>query len=310
LLLQDAYDDNLAHLDELLAAWRSIVSEFAAAGIVAVPLKGLHANLDGWWRDPGARAMVDLDILVPAKQAAAAAALLDGSGFLAAPGNDWADHHLPQRWREGSRVCVEVHTALTTARWQGVLPAADVLRHDRTRLSTTHAVIHLIAHAQLHHEAHRLRALPLGPLLETAVVAASARGAEIDWEEVRARFVAGRAERALDAHLELARSLFGAAIPQPQSRLRAKAHAILCKLDLEHPTLHRGRAPLVYGRRAFAGDRMRLLYGQGNLWALRWRHLRARRLWRHLVAESQRSHPLHDMNTPPEHRDEPRHPPA
>jgi hypothetical protein len=285
LLLQSAYDENRSHLGELLAAWATISAELARAGIVAVPLKGLHANLEGWWRDPAARAMVDLDLLVPSAQAAAADELLHRIGFVATEVNDWADHHLPQLWLDGTSVCVELHTALTAARWQDVLPAADVLRGGRTRMSTTHAVTHTIAHAQLRHEAYRLGVLPFVSLLDTAAVAGGKRRDEIDWDEVRLRFSRVGADRALDGHLELARSLLGAAVPAPRARRRARMHAAVCRHDAELAILTRLRACRVYGSRAFAAERMRRLYGPGNLWAHRWRHIRARRLWRHLLRD-------------------------
>ena len=55
-------------------------------------------------------------------------------------------------------------------------------------MSSTDAVIHSIAHAQLHDEAHLLARIPLRALHELMILAAGPRGDEIDWVRVRTSF--------------------------------------------------------------------------------------------------------------------------
>lgn len=258
LELQRAYEDNAVRLRDLLDQGERLLEAIPDA----VPLKGWHAVRAGWYADPNVRVMRDLDLLITDVSAATAAVAALGYEPIDEPLDDYADHQLPAVARSGRVGSVELHTALVVSRWRDVLPAAMVGR----QLSTTHAVVHLIAHAQLHDEAFLLKHRPLRALHETAVVAVRD---DIDWSEVRARFDAVGGGRALDAHLYLARDLFGADVPVTTARL----HARLCDLELTSEraaTLYR---KVVFVPRALSATRMHKLYGAGNVWRLRVRHL-------------------------------------
>jgi hypothetical protein len=268
--MQAAYEANRTLLERQLAQWSEVEERFRTAGVEAVPLKGLHGILAGWWPDAAARPMDDLDVLVAPEHAQAADRVLAELGYLRAPENDWADHHLPQRWSDG--VCIEVHTALSTSRSANVLPAADVLRAGR--LTTTHAVVHLIEHAQLQHEGHRLAYLHLGRMYELAVVAGGPHAEEIDWDEVRARFDRAGVRPALERYLVMARALLGATVPARAPQPGDVLYAARCGLDLEHTLLGRLQFYAVKAPARLSADRMRRLYGHGNVWRHRARHVR------------------------------------
>ena len=79
-----------------------VLERFGAAGIRAVPLKGLHALLSEWWPDAAMRTMVDLDVLVDSAEASRAYDLLLAAGYQEHPDpiGEHADHqctgrHLP-----------------------------------------------------------------------------------------------------------------------------------------------------------------------------------------------------------------------
>ncbi len=274
LLAQQAHAANRVRVADLLDQGSAVLDALAEAGIDAVPLKGLHALLAGWWADPASRVMRDLDVLVGETQANAAEAVLSGLGYepLATGHDDYGDHerpalHLPRR--DGS---VELHTALVVSRWQAVLPASGVLAAGAP-LSTTDAVIHSIAHAQLHDEAHLLARLPWRALHELAVVARGPSGPEVDWDRVRRQFTAVGAVAALDAHLWLAIDLFAAEVPRPAGTWRPRLHQWWSETLMAHPSWAPTYESAVFAPRALSAPRMRQLYGEGPLWVLRGRHV-------------------------------------
>ena len=274
LLLQQAYEANRVRVADLTGQADAIVDHLEAAGIVPVPLKGLHALRAGWWTDPADRVMRDLDVLVAEDDAERAVGGLAGLGYvpLATGHTPEADHELPAVHLPGHAGSVELHTALAVRRWRAVLPAADVLAAGPP-MSTTHAVIHSIAHAQLHDEAHLLGRIPLRALHELSVVTAGQRGEDVDWPGVRAAFRRVAAEPALDAHLHLARSLFGAAVPPPVGRMRAAVHTRLCRTLLGRPSVASTYEKAAFLPRALSAERMRALYGPGRPWVWRLRHV-------------------------------------
>jgi hypothetical protein len=270
LLLQQAYHANSVRVTDLLEQGTQVLGAFAASGLTAVPLKGWHALLAGWWPDPARRTMLDLDVLVAEADATRAAHVLAGLGYVAmAGGHDpYADHELPPVHLPGRAGSVEIHTALTVRRWRGVLPAEPVVAAGAP-MTMTDAATHLIAHAQLQDEAHLLRRLPLRSLHELAVVS----GPDVDWDLVRRRFSAVGAEAALDGHLHLTGVLFGGNVPPPRRRVRALAHERLCRALLERPSVAVNFERVVYAPRALRSERMHELHGPGPVTALRAVHL-------------------------------------
>ena len=274
LVLQQAYEANRHRVADLSDQGRVILEHLASAGIVAVPLKGLHALMAGWWPDPADRVMRDLDILVSKDDAGPASRCLASLGYLpfATGHTAAADHELPAVALPGRAGSIELHTALVVSRWSAVLPGAEVL--DRGPLmSSTDAVVHSIAHAQLHDEAHLLARIPLRALHELMILAAGPRGDEIDWARVRTSFRRVSAEAALDAHLRQARSLFGASVPPPVGRLRPLAHDRLCRTLVSHPPLASIFERTAFLPRGLSTERMHELHGPGSPWISRSRHV-------------------------------------
>ena len=134
-------------------------------------------------------------------------------------------------------------------------------------------MIHSIAHAQLHDEAHLLARLPWRALHELAVVAGGPLGSEIDWDRVRGRFDAVGAGAALDAHLWLAIDLFGAAVPRPARTWRPRLHQWWSETLMAHPGWAPTYESVVFAPRALSASRMHQLHGEGPLWVLRGRHV-------------------------------------
>jgi hypothetical protein len=274
LVLQQAHDANRLRVADLCDQGKVILDHLASAGIVAVPLKGLHALMAGWWPDPADRIMRDLDILVSKDDSGRASECLTALGYLpfATGHTAAADHELPAVALPGRAGSVELHTALVVSRWSAVLPAAEIL--DRGPLmSSTDAVIHSIAHAQLHDEAHLLARIPLRALHELMILAAGPLGHEIDWARVRTSFRGVSAGAALDAHLCQARSLFGAALPPPVGRLRPVAHDRICRTLLGRPRLASMYERTAFLPRGLSTERMHELHGPGNPWISRSRHV-------------------------------------
>ena len=273
LRLQHAYEENGARLADLLEQGDALLDALHEAGVAAVPLKGWHVLRNGWYPDPDVRTMRDLDVLVAESRAddARIVALTLGYQLIDEPLDDYADHQLPAMARPGRLGSLELHTALFVSRWRPVLPADEVL--GAGGLTSTRAVVHAVAHAQLHDEAFLLRHRPLRALHETAVLSRSPRGGEVDWAEVRRRFDSVGAAPALDAHLQLARHLFGADVPPPRSARRAALHERLCDLELTSERGTKVYRAAVFAPRALSRSRMRKLYGDGNAWRHRVRHV-------------------------------------
>jgi hypothetical protein len=274
LLAQEAYQANQIRVLDLLGQGREVLAALDEAGIEAVPLKGLHALLAGWFVDPATRVMRDLDILVAPADADRAESVVASIGYLpmASGHDDYGDHERPARHRPDRAGSLELHTALVVSRWRAVLPADEVLEAGAP-LSTTDAVVHAIAHAQLHDEAHLLARVPLRSLHELAVLSRGSRAGEIDWAGVRHRFEGAGAGPALDAHLDLARALFAAEVPEPAGHLRPRVHRWWCEHLLAHPGRAPGYEQLVFAPRALDAARLQRLYGPGPTWRLRCRHL-------------------------------------
>jgi hypothetical protein len=129
LVLQQAHDANRRRVADLSDQGQVILEHLASAGIVAVPLKGLHVLMAGWWPDPADRVMRDLDILVSKDDAGRASQCLAGLGYLPFTTGHTAaaDHELPAVALPGRAGSVELHTALVVSRWSVVLPAAEIL---------------------------------------------------------------------------------------------------------------------------------------------------------------------------------------
>jgi hypothetical protein len=287
MALEDAHAANARRVADLLEQATEVVGAIAGQGVAVVPIKGTDALWRGRYRDPAARTMTDLDLLVPAEQAAAAWAAVQELGYrpvASAP----ADHHLPPLARPGRAGSVEVHTALLRGRWRDLLPAHAVLARRRPasdgpgqRLHPDDAAAILVAHAQLQDEQRVLLELPLRSLHETALALAADAPVEadgVDWAALSARFAAGGAAAALHDHLALVADLFGVTPPIDLPRSSRRRAAILVALA-DRPRLQGALGQVAFLPRSLAADRMVALHGGAahgpGLWATRARHAAA-----------------------------------
>ncbi|MGH2537750.1 MAG: nucleotidyltransferase family protein, partial [Candidatus Promineifilaceae bacterium] len=93
----------------LLGAFEELEQTLGAAGVRAMPFKGL-AMAHRHYASPTLRYFDDLDILIPAASADAALAVLAEAGYAPHPRNprpDW--HHLPPQVHRGHHAMVELH---------------------------------------------------------------------------------------------------------------------------------------------------------------------------------------------------------
>jgi hypothetical protein len=301
-VVRRAYDRQVGRADRLLDHGVDLLERFAAAGIRAVPLKGLHALLTGWWPDAAMRTMADLDVLVDAVDAWRAYDVLRAAGYEEHPEpiGEHADHHLPML-RDGD-VTVELHVEPLVSRWRALVPAEQMLRRAMHRPTArgvllladdTDTFVHLVAHAQLQEETHVLLGLPLRALCETSLLDRD----EIHWKDVRARFGAAGVERVLDAHLHATHHWFGAEglpEPSPEGARRAAVHTRLVELGVAEPVVVAGWTYAVRLPRSFTAERMHAEFGPGTgrawLWRARARHSARRvvsRLGRHEGPDAQ-----------------------
>lgn len=282
VLLRRAYLANAARVERLLETWSDVHGLLGAAGVVAVPLKGVHMLLAGVWPDPPARTMVDLDVLVPAAAAADAFELLRRGGFDERPEpiGEHADHHLAMLHR--GDVTIELHTEPLVSRWRSIAPAAGMLATARERptacgplllASDTDAFAHLVAHAQLQDDTYRLFGLPLRALLETSLVLG--RPNDVDLAEVERRFAAVGARHVLRAHLAAAHACFGVG-PAGAADVRSRTHQVGVAAGVASPRAAAAWAYLTYLPVSFARDRMVAEFGEPGgpawLWRSRVRH--------------------------------------
>jgi hypothetical protein len=289
LLLQRAYEANADRQRTLVSSGTRTIERWTAAAVPVVPLKGLHTLFVGLWPDPVARAMVDVDILAaPGRAADAFEVALEG-GFAPAPEpkGEHADHQLAAL-RDQDDAYLEVHETVLRRPWGRLLPASDVFaaaavvdgpygRH--LVMHDTHAVVALIAHAQLQDETYPRLQIPVRGLYETDTWI-KRRPSAIDWDEVERRF-AGVGERGvLDAHLLALHRWFGTALPLRVSGahgVRARVHDQSTVLALRFPAGQRTANYLRCLPRSFARNRLVALYGPDTgpmwVWRARARHV-------------------------------------
>lgn len=229
----EAHATNAARTDDLIDQATAALLALTEVGVMVAPLKGIDALLCGRYVDPAARTMTDIDLLVHPSSASRAREVLGDLGYRTVEGSPANTHQLPPlvaSQREGS---IEIHTRLATSRWSHVIDPAQVLERstpadDGTgwRLRRTDAALHLVVHAQLHDESHRLCLLPLRALHETALLLH--RAEPVDWDEIDACFVRTDRRPALASHLCLTHALFAVESPLPIRRsTQVRAQAVI-----------------------------------------------------------------------------------
>ena len=270
-IIEDAYRVNRARVADLAAQGHDLLGALAAAGVEAVPLKGWHGLLVGRWPDPAMRVMVDLDVLVAPDAIARASAVLDDLGYVDLGVDDpegLAGHEVPARGHPGRTGSVELHRSVLVPRRAAVLPADDVRAAAvpvagapvAVRVpSPTHAMVLLIAHAQLQDDGARLLRLPLRALVEAAVIHGGAEGPAIDWAEVHDRFHRTGSGMALAGFAVACEELTGVALPVPRRGGHAWWQATAGLLD--RPRAAAGWREVASLPRALSAERMRRRYG-------------------------------------------------
>jgi hypothetical protein len=183
----------------------------ARAGVVVAPLKGAWLALR-LYRDPGARSMADLDVLVPAADFWRACRVMRDAGFVVPdpvpldrlPGRIFYDHHfvhprMPCSWVEVHRYLA--YRAFAAPDHGAMLARAEVsVEHGAPlrMLTAEDTLVHLAIHQAKHGYRVRLR--------DTADVAALSP--LVSWDDVVSRAVeAGAAACAWVALESAARSL-------------------------------------------------------------------------------------------------------
>jgi Uncharacterised nucleotidyltransferase len=286
-VLEDAYVDNAARVGDLLAQGLALLDALRDAEVPALPIKGLQGLLAGWWRDPTARVMVDIDVLVAADRVENAVGAAQSLGYRDLGTEDpegLAEHQLPALGLSGHLGSVELHTAPLVRRRAALLPAADLFAEarplgtvpPRAAPSPTHAVVLAIAHAQLQDDGARLIRLPLRALSDVASMQATGALSDVDWEEVRQRFARVRATPALAGFAAAFATLFGSALPLPHRGGREWLRAACWARD--HREVARRYREVVSMPRALDPARMHRLYGARTVpevWSARARHVLA-----------------------------------
>ena len=160
-------------------------------GIEPVLLKGLAYLATGVYKDPGARFLLDIDLLVPEAQLDRAAQILKDNGYFEDDSDRFGHfrHHHPQLSRPGSPA-IEIHHRLGMGRCGSLLPAREVIARSvpfdldgaRVRVPCPeHLMTHLIMHSQMQHPYHERIWPPVRAMYDLIQLQ---RSASIDWNIV------------------------------------------------------------------------------------------------------------------------------
>jgi hypothetical protein len=293
--LASAYAEHLERQSDLRSQLIAAIAALNAENMVPVLLKGaVHLTMQRpAWHE--ARAMRDLDLLVPAKDAGRAHALLGARGYRTDPDPPPLDRHLPELFMPGRAGTIEIHTeALSfTARYalttDEVLRLAEEQNFGGTRFKMLppqwHA-LHGLLHHQLSDRGHARRMLAIKGLWEFARV-----GAELSpqaWDTIVAHAEQRKFFDMLSSWTVQAKRLFG--LEAPVALLRrsvGRKHA--------DATFKRARMPHGARQALFAADKLKfaftprtlaLRYGESSAVAAALRHIGF--LWSHRRQLAQR----------------------
>lgn len=268
-VLVRAYDDNAARVRATRAQTVRVLDALDGVDARPIPIKGAHWLLADWLRDPAARVMVDVDVVVAPEHAADAVRALEAYRYRALPFDplDGGDHQLAPMLAPRWPGAVELHLEPLIGFHRRLLDAATLRAHaetravegaDRTLPSATDALVLLIGHAQLQDESARLLVLPLRALHDVAALDAAVL-ATVDWDAVAARFRRAHASVALAGFAVAAAELFAVDLPVP--RRGGGAWYTAARWALDHtPGAHRYREAVLLPR-ALRAERMDRLYG-------------------------------------------------
>ena len=257
-----------------------LLRALSGTGIRPMLLKGALALFTDLYRDPAARMIRDIDVLVPRGSEDEAAAALHRLGYRLATKYEEGHNAYGDFERPNDPGAVDLHVELIET--SHLLPAAEVWSRARRGVhvdcefyapSATDAMLHHLLHAQIHYLGNFYRGvIELRQVYEFAQLVRQQAG--IDWAEVESRFDRDGLRLALESYALTAGKLFD--VPWPLSRppsWRAVAHCRRCLVQTRIPALMWASVPLANIRSAFAGHRMRNLYArEGSQMALTLRH--------------------------------------
>jgi hypothetical protein len=199
----------------------TVVTELQLRGIPVIALKGMHL-VPLIYRSLAARAMIDIDLLVPAVKLAAAGQALQELGYAPLRAYRVSDdripysaHHLPPFVKSDAST-VEVHwhisvppsedLAIVDEFWTRAVPAR-IAGVDALVLSTEDLLLHLAVHATYNHRCEvSIRAC--------CDIAEIVRAVAVDWDALIERATRWNIGAGTYLVLRLARELLDAPIPE------------------------------------------------------------------------------------------------
>jgi hypothetical protein len=291
--LEAVHELNGVRNRQIAAQLQELVALLNVAGIEPVLLKGVAYLQGNLYRDPAARVIGDIDLLVAREELPAAVAALTAEGYRAAgpadPGGS-QHHHVPLA-RPDDIAAVELHVEPVVAAFAELLPAARLrARAERAGAdnlrwllpAAQHLVIHNIVHAQLTDRHYWCGRAPLRPLCDLARLCRPGAAA-LDWPEALAGFERAGYGSACRAWLLTAGRLFGQPLaPEVRPDLAARIACWRVRQQSRHPWLMAAGETYGYHRAilaefgADASARRRLLARLLHPWGWR-RYLRALR---------------------------------
>jgi Uncharacterised nucleotidyltransferase len=203
---------------------QEIIAMLNAVGIEPVLLKGVAYLVTDLYRDPAARVIGDIDLLVPNDQLAAAVAALTAIGYREAGLDDFsfaAHHHHTPLARQHDAAAVELHTEAVAEPFTPFLPTARILGGARRveadgrrfRLPAPQdQIVHNIVHTQLTDRHYWLAQVPLRPLSDLARLRLTSED-QIDWQRILVVFDRAGHGSACRAWLLAAEQLLGQYLP-------------------------------------------------------------------------------------------------
>jgi hypothetical protein len=240
---------NRARNGQIADQLHEIIGALNRAGIEPVLLKGVAYLVSDLYRDPAARVIGDIDLLVSSEELPAAVAALAATGYREAGLDDFsfaAHHHHTPLGRDDDVALVELHTEPLARAFAALLPAARMRAGARAvdadgrrfRLPAPQdQILHNIAHAQLAERHYWLAKVALRPLTDLARLRMAGE-AEIDRREILAAFDRAGHGSACRAWLMTAEQLFGHELPAGvQPHLGARIACWRIRQQSRHPWL-------------------------------------------------------------------------
>lgn len=294
LLLEEWFTANAARNRAIRAQLGEILAALNAADVVPGLIKGGRLLLAGDWPYSAGRILRDIDLLLPPGDWAAGVATLTAIGYSPVLGDISAPRRGGALTRPGEHAEIDLHIAplslheplplpgyLTAA---GFWHAAETVCADGStyrRLPAAESMVHGIVHTEIADLNHAAGDWALRYLYETAVLTRDLAHAP-DWSVLRA--LAGSPLFVpLQAHLEAARALFGATLPEDFAPGKAARRQFRrCRRNLLHPRSLRRFSFLVHKLRQAMSEwylRRKGYYpdaagGAMGLWRARLRMLR------------------------------------